>query len=134
MVQAVEEGEISVRLKRHAACLGCRACSFGSGGDMIVKVAGSDTVKIGDKVTLEIDSISIIKAIVLVYLLPAVSFLAGLLAGLKIATLLGIYKFKEIFSLLTGLVLLGASLFLARSYGIKKRGVYQARIIRRDYG
>ena len=123
VVQAVEDGEVSVRLKRHAACLGCRACSLSSSGDMVVKAIASDKVKVGDNVTIEIDSASIIKAIVLVYLLPAIAFLVGVFAGLKIAPPLGFYKHKEIISILIGLVLLGASLFMARSYSVKGRVV-----------
>lgn len=128
-MHAVGDGEVLVRLKRHAACLGCRACSLSSTGDMIVKAIASNKVKVGDNVTIEIDSASIIKAITLVYLLPAIAFLAGIFVGLKIATLLGIYKHKEILSILIGVVLLSAFIFLARWYGIKKSSAYQARIV-----
>ena len=130
IVHAVKDGEVLVRLKRHAACLGCRACFLSSSGDMIIKAITSDRIKVGDQVTIEIDSISIIKAILVVYLLPAIAFLAGIFAGLRIAPLLGIYKHKEIFSILIGLFLLGAFMFLARWYGIKKSKTYQARITR----
>ena len=131
VVHAVRGDEILVRLKRHAACLGCRACSLSSSGDMIIKAIASDKVdkaKVGDKVTIEVDSISIIKAIVFVYLLPAIAFLGGIFAGLRVALFLGIYKHKEIVSILIGVVLLSASLFLARMYGIRKSNTYQARI------
>ena len=136
VVHAVREDGILVGLKRHAACLGCRACSIGSSGEMIIKAACSDRlmtetscgIKVGDQVSIEIDSTSVVKAIALVYLLPAIAFLAGIFAGLRIASLLSIYKHQEIFSMLTGLVFLGASLFFARQYGARRSGAYQARI------
>ncbi|MCK4829961.1 SoxR reducing system RseC family protein [bacterium] len=139
VVDAVEKGEVLVRLKRHSACLGCKACSIGTGGDMIIKAIATDKVyppsknfgggvKVGDQVTIEIASISILKAIVMVYLFPTAAFLAGILAGLKIAPQLGIYEHKEILSILTGAALLCASLLLARRYGIRRRETYKARI------
>lgn len=145
VVHSVKNGEILVTLKRHAACLGCKACSIASGGDMVIKAIAPDKVrpyakdsdagiKVGDRVTIEIDSISILKAIVMVYLLPTAAFLAGILAGLKMALLLGIYEYKEALSILTGVVLLGASLFLMRKYGIKRKDAYQAKITGIIYG
>lgn len=134
VVHAVKDGEILVRLKRHAACLGCRACSLSSNGDMIIKAAALNKVKVGDRVIIEIDSISIIKAVVLLYLLPAIAFLIGIFVGLKITPLLGIYKHKEIFSILIGVVLLSASLFLAKIYGARKNSAYQAKIIKDERG
>jgi len=128
IVQSVKDAEILVKIKRHAACLGCGVCSVAPGGDMIVKAIVSGRVKVGDQVNIEVDSILILKAILMVYLLPTVGFLAGILAGLKIAPLLGIYEHKEVFSVLTGMALLCISLFLARRYGIKKRETYKAKI------
>jgi len=127
-VYSVEENEILVKLKRHSACLSCGVCSLAPGGDMVIKAIASGEVKVGDQVTIEIDSISILKAVAMVYLLPTVAFLAGVLSGFKIAPLLGIYEHKEIFSILTGMGLLCASLFLARRYGIIKREDYKAKI------
>ena len=139
VVHAISDGEVLVRLKRRAACLGCKACFVSSAGDMIIKAVATDRmhppgknfgagVKVGDEITIEIDSASIIKAITLLYLLPAVAFLVGIFAGLKIASLLGIYTHKEIIAILIGVTLLSASLFLARGYGVKKSGAYQAKI------
>ena len=130
VIHAVSDGDVLVRLKRHAACLGCRACAMSSGGDMVMKAIAQDKVKVGDNVVIEIDSASIIKAITFIYLLPAVAFLVGVFAGLGIASLIGIYRHKEIFSIFIGLVLLSGFLILARWYGIKKRGAYQAKIVK----
>lgn len=128
IVYSIKDDEVLVRLKRRAACMGCRACSIGSGGDMIIKTVTSENLKVGDMVAIEIDSASIIKAILFIYLFPTVSFLVGLLAGLRIIPLLGIDRHKEIISLLTGLLLLSVSLFLARWYGIRRTSSYQAKI------
>ena len=129
IVRAIEGGEAVVSLKRHSACPGCKACSVSSNGDITIKAAIAGQVKAGDEVTLEIDSSSMIKAIVLVYLLPAVFFIIGVLAGLKIAPSIGIHKHKELIAIFTGALLLAVSLFLARQYGKTKSGTYQAKII-----
>jgi len=91
-------------------------------------------VKAGDKVTVEIGSVSLFKAITLVYVLPTVSFVIGILAGLRIAPRLGFSNHKEILSVILGVILLCASMFFARAYGIKRREAYQAKITRKIGG
>ncbi len=127
VVQSVEGGEALVKLKRHSACLGCRACSI-AGSDMIIKAVATDRVKAGDRVTVEIDSASFVKAIAMVYLLPTAAFLAGILAGLKISPVLGIYEHKEILSIILGIAFISASLLLARRYGNIRKDTYRAKI------
>jgi len=126
IVQAIEGGEALVKLRRHAACLGCRACSLSSSGDMTIKAIAQGEVKPGDEVTLEIDSASIVKAIALVYILPSIAFIVGVFAGLKIVSA---YKHKEAISVLIGVGFLAASFFVARIYGKNRSNAYQARII-----
>ncbi len=130
IVCAVREDEVFVKLKRHSACLGCRACSIGTDGDMVIKAIASERVGEGDRVTVEIDSTLLVKAILIVYLLPAVGFFLGILTGLKITSLVGVYKYAEIISAFIGFAFLGLALFFARSYGIRRKSVYQARITR----
>ena len=126
IVEAVESGEASVRIKRHAACLGCRACSLNANGHMTVKAVARSDVRPGDKVSLEVDSASIIKAVILVYLLPAVLFIGGVFLGLKVA---GGSSHKEAVSVLVGLAFSAASLILARAYGKKRSASFRARIL-----
>ena len=128
VVHTVGNDEALVRLKRHTACLGCRACSISSGGEMLIKAAFTDKIQPGDRVSVEIDSISFLKAVVMIYLFPTAAFLAGILAGLRISPLLGINEHKELLSIIVGVALLLASLVLARSYGLKRRNTYKARI------
>lgn len=128
IVCAVRTGEVFVKLKRHSACLGCKSCSVGTDGDMVIKAIASERVGEGDRVTVEIDSTLLVKAILLVYLLPAVGFFLGILAGLKISSLLGIYKYAEVISAFIGFAFLGLVFFFVRSYGIRRKSAYQARI------
>ena len=128
IVHAVENDGFLVKLKRHSACLGCKQCSLSSDGDMIIKAVAGEKVKPGDRVTVEIDSSSIVKAIAVVYLLPAVAFLAGVSIFIKIAPLIGVYNHKEIISVSLGIAFLGIALLFARRYGVKKHGDYTAKI------
>ena len=97
---------------------------------MVIKAIASDDLKVkaGDNVAIEIDHSSLLKAIAFVYILPTAAFLAGVLAALKIAPLLGVSRHKEILSALIGVTFLCASLVLARQYGIKRKEAYQAKI------
>lgn len=128
VVHSVERDEALVRIKRHSACMSCKACSAASDGNMLIKAFSGGNVKAGDEVSVEIDSVSVIKAIAMVYILPTIAFLAGIFAGMKAAPVLGIHESKEAFSIVTGTALLGASLLLARCYGIKRKDAYKARI------
>ena len=128
IVDSLEGSEVVVKIKRHSACRACRACSVGSGGEMLIKATGRDGVRIGCEVIIEIDSMSFLKAILVVYLLPSVLFLIGILTGQAVAPVLGIYEHKEIFSVVVGIILLAMSFFLVRKYGIKRKDIYRARI------
>ncbi len=119
-VQSVGKSEVLVRLKRHSACFGCKLCSVNSSGDMVIKAIAPDKVEVGDRVNVEIDSASIVKAIAMVYVLPTLAFLTGVLTGLRVTS--------EVLSVLIGIVFLCAALFLARQYGIKRKDAYQAKI------
>ena len=120
VVRSVRNGEVLVGLKRHSACLGCKLCSVNSSGDMIIKAIASKKIEVGDQVTVEIDSSSLLKAIAMVYVLPTLAFLTGVLAGLRVTS--------EAFSVLIGIMFLCAALFLARQYGLKRKDAYQAKI------
>ena len=128
VVKSVDGQDIMVAIKRREACLGCGACSVSSKKEMIIKAKTTKEVKIGDRVTVEIKSASVAKAVVLAYLVPAASFLLGIILALKFLKGLGVDKYSEPISVLAGLFFMGAAFLFLRFYGIKRSDEYQVQV------
>ncbi len=128
IVEDVRGDEAVVRLERHSACLGCRACSKGSGGEMLITAVTLQNVKRGDKVTLHVDTLSVLMGIVMLYLIPSAAAVLGITAGLTLLPRLGITAHKEVLSLGVAAVLLCAALWAARRYGFRRKEIYKARV------
>ncbi|MBN1872095.1 MAG: SoxR reducing system RseC family protein [Candidatus Omnitrophica bacterium] len=127
-VESVKDGEVLVRLKRHGACLGCRACSLSSAGDMMVKARSLGIVNPGDQVTVKIETAKVIKAIVLIYLFPALSFILGIVIGFYTLPLMGVVRNIELISLAIGLAFIIFAYSIARIYGSRRGKEYQAEV------
>jgi positive regulator of sigma E activity len=125
-VESVEGREVMVRLKRHGACLGCRACSLSSSGDMIIKAKSLDELRPGDQVTIEIGAEKIVKAILLIYLFPALAFLFGVIVGFYGLPRVGVDRHIELISVVVGFFCMVLAYSVASNYGLRKREEYKA--------
>ncbi|MBW2262676.1 MAG: SoxR reducing system RseC family protein [Deltaproteobacteria bacterium] len=87
-VRSVEKGELVVLVERQDACASCAArgvCTTLGPRERVVRVRrrrGDPEVGPGDRVTLEIRSLTFIRASLLGYLVPTVAFFAGVAAVL----------------------------------------------------
>ena len=125
-VESVEGQDVLVRLKRHGACLGCRACSLSSDGDMTIKAKSLGELRAGDQVTIEIDTAKVVRAILLIYLFPALSFLAGIIIGFYTLPIIGVKSHIELISVFIGLVLMVFAYSAASNYGLRRSEDYKA--------
>lgn len=81
-VIGIEDGRLVVRLQRMEACAKCRACTAGiEDKEMIIKAINDCNGKIGDKVTIALDSSDFYKATLIMYGIPFIMFLAGVFGG-----------------------------------------------------
>jgi sigma-E factor negative regulatory protein RseC len=80
-VEAVEGGTLVVRVRRQAACSACAArgaCLAFGPTERVVRVdQAREPARPGDRVTLEIRSVTFLRATILGYLVPTLAFLAG---------------------------------------------------------
>lgn len=80
---------VLVRFKRTKACGECKMCaSFGS-DEAIVEVENRLNARVGDKVELALHSVSMLKASLIIYGIPLLALLCGVLIGIQFSDLLG---------------------------------------------
>lgn len=78
-VVSVEKDRVLVRFTRLSACKGCGGCVAGLKKEALIPVRGS--AQPGDYVAVEMPDAHVVKASLLMYVLPLAGFLAGLAAG-----------------------------------------------------
>ena len=138
---ATEEGIITkvysstawVKCAKSAACESCSAKSFcNTAGNDDVEVEAINTVgaKVDDRVTISFETSSLLKVTFLVYMIPVLFLILGVVIGDKIASILN-YD-QSIFSVLGGFLFLFAAYFFVKLKGneLSKKDAYQPKIIR----
>jgi len=89
VVASIEkDGWAQVITTRGDACANCSSSHFcgamGSGANMVVKALNRARAGIGDRVTLEIGSGTLVKSALIVYLLPVLGLVGGMIIGSEI--------------------------------------------------
>lgn len=139
IVRSVEKGELVVLVERRDACASCAArgvCTTLGPRERLVRVRrrrGDPGAEPGDRVTLEIRSLTFIRASLLGYLLPTAAFFAGVAAVLLLThegdLVLGLGRDLAAFAAgLVGVALAFAGLWIAGSRP-SARERYSPRII-----
>jgi len=116
IVRVKDNRSATVELERKRACGSCSACSGGETGRMTIEAFGPAEVKTGDKVKLNIEARGVVLGIVLLYLLPAVGLIFGILLN------------PGKWGVVLGLIFMPLFFVIARYYG-KRKVSYSARII-----
>ncbi|MGI6654618.1 MAG: SoxR reducing system RseC family protein [Christensenellales bacterium] len=81
-VVSVQKDCILVKFTRLSACKGCGGCVAAMKKEALIPVRG--TAQPGDYVAIEMPDAHVVKASVLMYIIPLVGFLLGLLLGSKV--------------------------------------------------
>lgn len=80
-----------IRIQRSSACRRCGACGFGSTPDeMLLTVPNSLGAKPGDLVELSLESVQLLKASAITYLIPLLALIAGVVVGYMLSGYLAI--------------------------------------------
>jgi len=120
-----------VEVFRRDECERCKACGFGS-RDRIVAVA-TNTVgaEKGDEVVLELEGTQVVRAAVIVYLIPLVFLLIGLYLGTVFASFIDRRDMAQILAAVFGFGFLGLSYAGVAVYSRRPAiSQYRARVIR----
>ena len=140
---ATEEGIVTkvysstawVKCSKSAACESCSAKGFcdtvgGSDDDVEVEAINAVEAKVNDKVTISFETSSLLKVSFLVYMVPVLFLILGVVVGDNIAR---IFNYDQsIFSVLVGFLFLFAAFFFVKAKGkeLSIKEAYQPKIIR----
>jgi sigma-E factor negative regulatory protein RseC len=124
-----------VKCSKSAACESCKAKDFcdtvgGSDDDVEVEAINAVGAKINDRVFISFETSSLLKVSFLVYMVPVLFLILGVVIGDKIAPIFN-YD-RSIFSVLVGLLFLLAAFFFVKATGkeLSKKDTYKPKIIR----
>ena len=141
---ATEEGIVTkvysstawVKCTKSAACETCSAKGFchtmggGDDDDVEVEAINAARAKVNDRVTISFETSSLLKVSFLVYMVPVLFLILGVVIGDKIAP---IFNYDQsIFSMLVGFLFLVAAFFFVKAKGkdLAKKDAYKPKIIR----
>ncbi len=112
----IEDGEMFISMKRDSACGSCESCAAGCDSkEHIVKAKPRANYKVGDLVSIRVDSRKMLRGVMMVYLVPLLAFLIGIFASNYIFKKFS-FKVPDFYSIILGVVLLIISLFIVKSY------------------
>lgn len=126
VVVSLEAGRAKISLARSDFCSRCRLCKEGGKGAMFLEVIAEEGVKVGDRVEVEIPPGEVVKATLLLFLLPLLGLIGGyfLLQGIFRTSPMGIV------GAIAGFIL--SFLFLHfRNRRLKDEDKFKTRIVRR---
>jgi len=82
-VTKVDEKNVEIKVERSAACDNCRACDvFSNRQDIVINVKNKLDLKLDEEVAVNFEEINFLKAILIMYGLPFLFMLIGIITGL----------------------------------------------------
>ncbi|SKC70078.1 SoxR reducing system RseC family protein [Maledivibacter halophilus] len=116
-VTAINGDNATVVLMKHSACGDCGACQMGK-ENMNITIEALNTVgaKVGNNVVVDMESQDVLTAAFIVYGIPLIMLIIGVAGGnFLFKQLIGIEGNVELFSFITGLVLMIISFLFIKS-------------------
>lgn len=105
IVEIVDDKTVKIKMQKHSACASCGKCASSTDKkDIIVEADNSIGAKLGDYVEVNMDSINVIKAASIAYIIPLIALLGGTIAPY---TLLSYMNLKFNIELISGAIGLG---------------------------
>ncbi len=85
-ITEINDKVATIRIQRKASCGSCTACGMGKNQDeMFLKVPNVLNAGLGDWVELDLEAVPIVKASIIMYLLPLVALILGVWLGYVLA-------------------------------------------------
>lgn len=106
VIEIVDNITAKIKMEKYSACAACGKCaSSADKKDIIVEVDNTIGAKVGDFVELNMDSINVIKAASIVYLIPLITLLGGTIISFYILKNINVSFNKELISGVVGIIL-----------------------------
>ena len=116
IIDIVDNRTAKMIMQRHSACASCGKCTKLSSEcqDLVVEVDNSIGAKKGDRVEVSMESVKVLKATMLAYLVPLIFLLVGTILTYYILDLIKFSGPIEVISGVVGLICTGISYLLLR--------------------
>ncbi|CEK35983.1 regulator of the sigma(E) factor,SoxR reducing system protein RseC,Positive regulator of sigma E activity,Positive regulator of sigma(E), RseC/MucC [[Clostridium] sordellii] len=122
VIELVDGTTAKIKMQKHSACAACGKCASSTDKkDIIVEVDNNIGAKVGDYVEVNMDSVNVIKAAAIVYIVPLIALLGGTIISYGIFNFIDIGMNKEVLSGFVGVVLTIISYLLIKSKDRKFR-------------
>ncbi|AUN15531.1 SoxR reducing system RseC family protein [Paraclostridium sordellii] len=122
VIELVDGTTAKIKMQKHSACAACGKCASSTDKkDIIVEVDNNIGAKVGDYVEVNMDSVNVIKAAAIVYIVPLIALLGGTIVSYGIFNFIDIGMNKEVLSGFIGIVLTIISYLLIKSKDRKFR-------------
>jgi sigma-E factor negative regulatory protein RseC len=103
-VADIKDNTAIIKIQRRSSCGSCTACGMRKDQNEILLPVSNDLgAKLGDWVELELQSISILKASTIVYVIPLIALILGVIGGYAIAEQLS--RDTELYGAIGGILL-----------------------------
>lgn len=122
IIEIVDEKTAKLKMQRHSACASCGKCVTSSEKkDIIVEVDNSIGAKIGDHVEVNMETVNVLKATAIAYLVPLVALLVGTIGTYYALDAMGIGANIEAISGAVGISLTLITFFMLKKNDKKFR-------------
>lgn len=106
IIETVDENTAKLKMQRHSACASCGKCVTSSEKkDIIVEVDNSIGAEIGDHVEVNMESMNVLKATAIAYLIPLGALIIGIISTYYILEAAGVTSNIEEISGLVGILM-----------------------------
>ena len=122
VIEIVDSITAKIKMQKHSACASCGKCASSTDKkDIIVEVDNTLGAKVGDYVEVNMDSVNVIKAASIIYIIPLIALLGGTILSYKILSFFDISFNIEIISGCMGVLLTILSYLAIKSRDFKFR-------------
>jgi sigma-E factor negative regulatory protein RseC len=116
VIEKRDNNRLVVKLQRQEACAKCRACSAGmKTEEMLLEAENLCNAEVGDKVDIALEESDFMKAVFIMYGIPFIFFVVGLIGSYFAMAQLGIAN-AELLSFVTGIVLVVISYLVIHQF------------------
>ncbi|SNS33586.1 positive regulator of sigma(E), RseC/MucC [Anaerovirgula multivorans] len=117
VVTLVKDKTAKVLMQRHSSCGSCNACKMGQEDmKMEIEAINDANAKLGERVEVDMEGQSVLTAAFIVYVIPLLALVIGVLLATTILPNLGVNENMELYAALIGFTLMFFSFI-----GIRKK-------------
>ena len=117
VIEILKDNRAKVTMRKHSACGDCGACQHGKENmKMNIIAANEISAKVGDLVEVDMETQNVLGAAFIVYVIPLIMMVLGIVIGNSILRNIGISDKIEIYSAIAGFILMAVSFAVIKTY------------------